>query len=104
MSSQKHFVIDMDYLNDLACSIAENIPEQYQKKFLKELSDYMKCATFEYESSECSSESGESDVDEEVYEVSINDDGFYELTDCDVKDCNAVGKEEKNIPIIKDER
>jgi len=98
--SQKHFVVDMDYLNDLACSIAENIPEPYHKKFLKELGEYMRCATFEYEDTE-SSESEDGDVAEEVYEVSKNNDGFYELTDCDVKDCNAVGKEEKNIPISK---
>jgi hypothetical protein len=38
-----------------------------------------------------------SDVDEE-YEVSKNEEGFYELTECDVKDCNAVGKEEKKYP------
>lgn len=88
----------MDYLNDLACSIAENIPEQYHQKFLKELSNYMKCATFEYEDTD--SESDLSDV-EEVYEVSKNDDGFYELSDCDVKDCNAVGIPDKNIPISK---
>jgi hypothetical protein len=50
--SQKHFVIDMDYLNDLACNIAENVPEKYHKKFLIELSDYMKCASFEFESSD----------------------------------------------------
>jgi len=99
--SQKHFVVDMDYLNDLACNIAENVPEKYHKKFLLELSEYMKCASFEFESSE-SDESDLSDVDEE-YEVSKNDEGFYELTECDVKDCNAVGKEEKYIPINKDE-
>ena len=99
MTSQKHFVIDMDYLNDLACNIAENVPEPYHQKFLKELSNYMKCATFEvYETD--SSEGDLSDVEEE-YDVSKNDDGFYELTDCDVKDCNSVGTPEKNIPISK---
>lgn len=98
----KHFVVDMDFLNDIATAIAENVPEEYHKKFVKELNDYMRCATFEvYETS--SSESGESDLEEEVYEVDKDEDGFYELSDCDVKDCNAVGKEEKNIPINKDE-
>lgn len=95
--SQKHFVFDMDYIDDLACNIAENIPEEYHIKFLKELNEYLKCATFHYESS---SDSDLSDVEEE-YEVEKNEDGFYELTDCDVKDCNAVGTPEKNIPISK---
>jgi predicted house-cleaning noncanonical NTP pyrophosphatase (MazG superfamily) len=97
--SQKHFVIDMDYLNDLACNIAENVPEKYHKKFLIELSDYMKCASFEFESSDAEdSESGSEDYVDEEYEVSKNEEGFYELTECDVKDCNAVGKEEKKYP------
>jgi len=95
----KHFVVDMDFLNDIAVAIAENVPEEHHPKFIKELKDYMKCATFEvYEDS--SSESG-SDLEEEVYEVEKNEDGFYQLTDCDVKDCNSVGTPEKNIPIGK---
>tara|TARA_R110000824_G_scaffold106714_4_gene252390 strand:+ start:723 stop:1049 length:327 start_codon:yes stop_codon:yes gene_type:complete len=92
--SKKHFVIDMDYINDLAVNIAENVPEAYHQKFLIELNEYLKCASFEFENSD--SESDLSEVEEE-YEVSINDEGFYELSNCDVKDCNAVGKEEKNI-------
>ena len=98
----KHFVVDMDFLNDIATAIAENVPEEYHKKFVKELNDYMRCATFEVYGTS-SSESGESDLEEEVYEVDKDENGFYELTDCDIKDCNAVGKEEKNIPINKDE-
>lgn len=42
----KHFVVDMDFLNDIATAIAENVPEEYHKKFVKELNDYMRCATF----------------------------------------------------------
>ena len=34
---------------------------------------------------------------EEEYEVSMTSEGFYELSECDVKDCNAVGKCEKNL-------
>ena len=95
----KHFVVDMDFLNDIAVGIAENVPEEYHAKFLKELKEYMKCATFDVYETE-SSDSG-SDLEEEVYEVEKDEDGFYKLSECDVKDCNAVGKEENNIPIGK---
>jgi hypothetical protein len=43
-------------------------------------------------------ESGSEIYVDEEYEVSKNDEGFYELTECDVKDCNAVGKKEKKYP------
>lgn len=94
----KHYVIDIDYLNDIACNIAENVPAEFYDKFLKELKEYMKCAINDaYSSSEESleNESDCSDLDEEVYEVETDENGFYSIAECDVKDCNAVGKEEK---------
>jgi len=109
---KKHFVIDIEYINDLAVNIAENVPEQYYYLFCKELYEYLKCAInnelYHNENGELppedkdadysteddlSSDSG-SDLAEEEYVVSKTEDGFYELSDCDVKDCNAVGKEE----------
>ena len=103
--AQKHFVIDIEYLNDIALNIADNIPEAYYGKFCKELYEYLKCAIppldedddGDYVSeSESDDSDGASSLDEEVISVKKDDDGFYELTECDVKDCNSVGKEEKN--------
>ena len=108
--TKKHFVVDIDYINDLATNIAENVPEEYYYLFCKELYEYLRCAINngiyhdedgnldrgdpDYESEDCSSESGLSELAEEEYVVSKSEDGFYELSECDVKDCNAVGNEE----------
>jgi len=97
--SGKHFVIDIDFLDNIACCIAENIPTEYHKKFLIELKEYLKCANFTYLSSESDSEnlsedSGDELINEEI-EVSIDENGFYSIKDLDIKDCNRVGKEEK---------
>ena len=99
--SQKHFVIDVDYINDLATNIAENVPKEYYGKFVKELWEYLNCAIIDvdendenYSSEDLSGSEAGSDLAEEEYEVNLTDDGFYELSECDVKDCNAVGKEE----------
>ena len=78
--SKKHFVIDIDYLNDIALSIAENVPEEYYVKFVNELYQYLKCA-----------------ISEEEYQVEVDENGFYTLSECDVKDCNSVGKENNNL-------
>jgi len=107
---KKHFIIDIEYINDLAVNIAENVPEQYYGVFCRELRDYLRCAIKsigEIEDANYSStdeddlsiDSG-SELEEEEYLVSKSEDGFYELSDCDVvapedvKDCNSVGKEE----------
>lgn len=99
----KHFIIDVDYLNDLATNIAENVPEPYYGKFCRELREYLNCAIHnnnlddegsDYSSEDLSGSEAGSDLAEEEYEVNLTDDGFYELSECDVKDCNAVGKEE----------
>ena len=93
--TEKHFVIDIEYINDLAGNIAENVPEAYYGKFVKELGEYLKCAmVIDDDYSSESSDEG-SDLAEEEYEVSMTSEGFYELSECDVKDCNAVGKDEK---------
>ena len=60
--SKKHFVIDMDYINDLAVNIAENVPEAYHQKFLIELNEYLKCASFEFENSDSESDLSEKNM------------------------------------------
>tara|TARA_R100000664_G_C2758574_1_gene147584 strand:+ start:3729 stop:4046 length:318 start_codon:yes stop_codon:yes gene_type:complete len=100
--TEKHFVIDIEYINELACNIAENVPEAYYGKFVKELGEYLKCAMVDNDDDDysteddLSSDSG-SDLAEEEYEVNMTSEGFYELSECDVKDCNAVGKCKKNL-------
>lgn len=105
---KKHFIIDIEYINDLAVNIAENVPEQYYGVFCRELRDYLKCAInneigsdgyLSTDDDDLSIDSG-SELEDEEYLVSKSEDGFYELSDCDVvapedvKDCNSVGKEE----------
>ena len=101
----KHFVVDVEYLNDIALNIAENVPVEYYSKFCKELNLYLKCAIVEEisdSSDENLSDNSGSDLCEEEYEVEVDDDGFYTLAECDVKDCNAVGKENNNLTIVKE--
>lgn len=94
--TKNHYVIDIDYLNDIACNIADNVPPEFYEKFLRELKEYMRCAITIRESSANTSSSSESesdsDLDEEVIEVETDENGFYSIAECDVKDCNAVGE------------
>ena len=89
---KNHYVVDIDYLNDVACNIADNVPQEFYDKFLKELREYMKCAIVLRDSDESSETESESDLDEEIIEVETDENGFYSIAECDVKDCNAVGK------------
>lgn len=96
--TEQHFVIEIEYLNDLALNIADNVPEAFYGKFCKELLTYLKCVTIEDVSdSESGSSSEEGSVDEEVISVSKDKDGFYQMDECDVKDCNSVGEENNNL-------
>jgi len=92
MSKQNHYIVDIDYLNDVACNIADNVPPEFYNKFLRELKEYMRCAITIRDSDESSETESESDLDEEVIEVETDENGFYSIAECDVKDCNAVGK------------
>ena len=93
---QSHFVVDIEELNDIAEQIAEKIPPEFYGKYCRELREYLNCAMgAEYSTDE--SESDLSDLDEEVIEVEIDEKGFYTLTECDIKDCNSVGVEEKSL-------
>ena len=90
---KNHYIVDIDYLNDIACNIADNVPPEFYDKFLKELKEYMRCAIVLRDSDESSeTDESESDLDEEVIEVETDENGFYSIAECDVKDCNAVGK------------
>ena len=104
--TSKHFVINIEYINDLALNIADNVPEEYYGKFCRELLQYLRCAITsgsDISSEDMDTSSDISDLEEEVVSVSIDENGFYSLCDDDVKDCNSVGKEEKNITEDKEE-
>ena len=54
--TEKHFIIDIEYINELACNIAENVPEAYYGKFVKELGEYLKCAMVDNDDGDYSTE------------------------------------------------
>jgi hypothetical protein len=83
---KNHYIVDIDYLNDVACNIADNVPPEFYDKFLKELKEYMRCAITIRESSESSESESDSDLDEEIIEVETDENGFYSIAECDVRD------------------
>ena len=88
---------DIEYINDLALNIADNVPEAFYGKFCKELLTYLKCVEIHTADEDSSDASESGSVDEEVISVSKDDDGFYQMEECDVKDCNSVGVENYNL-------
>tara|TARA_R110000772_G_scaffold51915_1_gene119165 strand:+ start:9652 stop:9930 length:279 start_codon:yes stop_codon:yes gene_type:complete len=86
----KHYIVDIDYLNDVACNIADNVPKEHYEKFLRELSEYIRCCILSGSESESDSESSEGEF-EEVCEVEVDANGFLSIATEEVKDCDAVG-------------
>lgn len=95
--TEQHFVIDIEYINDLAINVAENVPEAFYGKFCQELLNYLRCVEIHTADEDSSDESIEGSVEDEVISVSKDEDGFYQMDECDIKECNSVGVENNNL-------